>query len=168
VGEAWVARVRSEHAGNPAADSERSLIVTADGVSPDIGEMSTAIGPVRVLATHGVFLPRWLPAGRTWRWGQQLCTPLATMVVEGTAEAVGEQEVSVPAGRFRAMLVRGEIYSRVTMHEPKGAAVIEHRQRDEGLHVRGLGLVRHRTVGAQAQDLGKELVKFSVRGAPGG
>lgn len=168
VGEAWVARVRSEHAGAPAANSERSMIVTVDGVSPDIGEMQTAIGPVRVLATHGVFLPRRLVAGLRWAWGQRLHTPLATMVVEGTAEAVGEQAVIVPAGRFKAMLVRGEIYSRVTMHEPRGAAVIEHRQRDEALHVRGLGLVRHRSVGAQGQDLVKELVKYSVRGAPGG
>lgn len=166
VGDAWVARLRSEHVGNPAADSERSLIVTVEGVSPDIGEMTTGIGPVRVLSTHGVFLPRAPRPGQRWSWGQRLTTPLAEMEVEGTGEAVGEVAVKVPAGRFVAMLVRGESYSRVTMHAPKGAPAIEHRQQDEGWVVRGLGLVRHCSLGATGQGCVKELHRYAVRGAP--
>ncbi|MBK9755424.1 MAG: hypothetical protein IPO88_18330 [Nannocystis sp.] len=165
-GEDWVARVRSEHVDNPAANSERSMVVTPAGVSPDIGVMDTAIGPVRTLATQGVFLPRQLTPGSRWRWQQRLGSPLAMIEVEGTGEAIAEETVVVPAGRFTAMLVRGEICSRVTMHEPAGAPVIEHRQRDEGHHVRGLGLVAHRTLGASGQELVKLLLEYSVRGSP--
>ena len=167
VGEAWVARVRSECVGHPGADSERSVIVTAEGLSPDIGEMTTGIGPVRVLATHGVYLPRALRAGLRWAWGQRLITPLAEMAVEGTAEVVGEVAVTVPAGSFVAMLVRGEICSRVVMHAATVPA-IEHRQLDDAWVVRGLGLVRHCSVGAAGQDCVKELCKYRVRGAPDG
>jgi hypothetical protein len=162
----FVGRVVSEDAGNPAANSERGLIVTPAGVSPDIGTMTTAIGPVTTLRSSGVFLPAQLPAGLRWTWTQTLESPISTMEVRGSAEVIGPEQVTVPAGSFAAVRVRSEVRNHVVT---RGGTVppIEHVQRDDSWYVRGLGLVKAvtTTTGYSAE---KVLVAYQVQGAPVG
>jgi hypothetical protein len=159
-----VARIVSEDASNPQAGSERSQVVTAAGVLPDVGTMTTAIGPVTTVRSEGVFLPAELTPGLRWTYAQELDSPISTMSVTGAGEVVGIESVRVPAGRFEAVRVRSEVRNHVVV---KDGAVppIDHVQRDECWYVRGLGLVRSVTEseGYRAEKL---LVAFAVRGAP--
>ncbi len=164
VGERWVARVRSENPAWPAADSERDLVIGPEGVLADIGEMTTASGTMRTLASRGVFLPHAPRPGSKWTYAQTIAGPGVTIEVEGAAEAVGEVQVAVPAGVYTAMLVRGEVVSRVVTAAPAGT--LEQRQLDESHFVRGLGLVRHVSVMASGHRIERTLHAYGVRGAP--
>lgn len=163
----WVGRMVTEDAGNPAANSERSLIITPAGVSPDIGTMTTSIGPVTTVKTSGVFLPTDLTPGLRWAWTQSIDSPISTMEVRGSAEVVGTRTVTVPAGTFEAVVVRSEVKNHVVT---KGGQVppIEHVQRDESFYVRGLGLVKNGTLAGAGYSAEKVLLKYSVTGAPVG
>jgi len=168
-GARWVGRIVSEDAVNKAANSERSLIVTAAGVSPDIGTMTTSIGPVTTSRTSGVYLPTELTPGLRWSWTQALDSPISTMEVVGSAEVIGAQRVTVPAGTFDAVVVRSEVKNHVIS---KGGAIppIDHVQRDESWYVRGLGLVKSVTRAGADYRAEKELIRYSVHGtgqAPG-
>ena len=164
-GDLWIARMGCEIAEVPAARCERDLVIAADGLSPDIGTMTSAAGPVRTTSTRGLYLPRALPVGLRWRWAQQLEMPLATMEVTGTGEVVSVEQVTVPAGSFEAVRVHGEVVSRVVLRSPAGSPPIESVQRDTSYWVRGLGLVRSVSVGPPEQQRDKVLVAYEVRGA---
>ncbi len=166
-GTRWVGRLVTEDAGNKAANSERSLIVTAAGVSPDIGTMTTSIGPVTTRTTSGVYLPTELTPGLRWSWTQALESPISTMEVAGSAEVIGTQRVTVPAGTFEAVVVRSEVKNHVVS---KGGTIppIDHVQRDESWYVRGLGLVKNVTQAGAGYRADKVLVRYSVHGAPSG
>ena len=163
-GDRWIARMCGEVPEYPAALSERDLVLTAAGVSPDIGTMTSAAGPVHTISTRGLYLPRTLPVGLRWAWSQQLEMSLATMEVTGTGEVVAIEQVTVPAGSFEAVLVYGEILSHVLLRSPAGSPPIESVQRDVSYWVRGLGLVRSVSVGPPEQRE-KMLVGYDVRGA---
>jgi hypothetical protein len=163
----WAGRIASEDADNKGANSERSLNVTAAGVSPDIGTMTTSIGPVTTVKTSGVFLPADLTPGLRWAWTQTIDSQLSAMEVAGSAAVVGIEKVTVPAGTFEAVRVRGEIKNHVNV---KGGAVapMDHVQHDESWYVRGLGLVKNVTRLASGYSSEKVLVRYSVAGAPVG
>ena len=166
-GTRWVGRLITEDAGNKAANSERSLILTAAGVSPDIGTMTTSIGPVTTSKSSGVYLPTELTPGLRWAWTQALESPISTMEVAGSAEVIGTQRVTVPAGTFEAVVVRSEVKNHVVS---KGGTIppIDHVQRDESWYVRGLGLVKNVTQTDAGYRADKLLVRYSVHGAPTG
>ncbi len=168
LGDVWVARVRSEVVGVPGASSERDLTITPAGVSPAIGTMISGTGPVHTRASHGLFLPAVLTVGMRWDWGQELeaaTMGITAMTVTGSAEVVAIERVTVPAGTFMAVRVHGQSVSRVHLREPVGAAPLESRQEDVGHWVRGLGLVRHESLGAPESRRVKQLVAHDVRGA---
>lgn len=166
-GTRWSGRLITEDAGNPGANSERSLIVTPAGVSPDIGTMTTAIGPVTVIKTSGVFLPAELTPGLRWSWTQAIDSPISTMEVAGSGEVIGAEQVTVPAGTFAAVRVRSETRNHV-IGKTGGIPPIDHVQRDESWYVRGLGLVKNVTQLGTGYRAEKVLVRYSVRGAPTG
>ena len=164
----WVARMCSEVDELAAALSERDLVIAAAGVLPDIGTMTSGSGPVYTRETRGLYLPHALPVGLRWTWAQQLEMPGATLEVTGAAEVVAIERVTVPAGSFEAVCVRGEIFSRVHLSSPAGSPPIESVQRDSSHWVRGLGLVRSISLGPPDQQRVKLLVAYDVRGAPPG
>jgi len=165
-GDLWIARVCSEIDEYAAALSERDLVISAAGVLPDIGVMTSAAGPVHTRATSGLYLPRALPVGLRWTWGQQLEMPTATLEVTGSAEVVAVERVTVPAGSFAAMRVHGEVFSRMHLRTPAGSPPLESVQRDASHWVRGLGLVQSSSLGPPEQQRTKSLVAYAVRGAP--
>lgn len=168
-GDRLVARVRSESPGNPDAGSERDLVIVGFGVSPEIGTMTTTIGPVTTRVAEGVFLPRELTAGMSWNWRQEIDTPLSMMVVEARCEVVGPTQVGTPAGQFSAVHVRCAMVNQmraVTKDVPLPAS--EHRQTEDSYYVRGIGLVRSVTASDQGYTSEKVLVGYTIAGAPAG
>lgn len=168
-GERLVARVRSESPGNPGASSERDLVIDRLGVSPEIGTMTTAIGPVTARVVEGIYLPRALTAGMSWNWRQEIDTPLSMMVVEARCEVVGPTQVGTPAGQFSAVHVRCAMVNQmraVTKDVPLPAS--EHRQTEDSYYVRGIGLVRSVTASDQGYTSEKVLVGYTIAGAPAG
>jgi hypothetical protein len=166
-GDKGVFRLVTTDAGNPGANNERSLIITPAGVSPDIGVMTTSIGPVKTVKTSGVYLPTDLTPGLRWSWTQAIDSPISTMDVAGSAEVVGTQQVTVPAGTFEAVKIRSETKNHVVT---KGGQIpaMDHVQHDESWYVRGLGLVRNVTRTAAGYSADKVLIQYSVQGAPVG
>jgi hypothetical protein len=167
AGSRWVGRLSSEDAANPGANSERSLIFEAGAVSPDIGTMTTSIGPVTTSKTGGVYLPAELTAGLRWSWTQTIDSPISTMEVVGSAEVVGATKVTVPAGTFEAVMVRSEVKNHM-VSKTGTTPPIDHVQRDESYYVRGLGLVKNVTRAGAGYSAEKVLVRYSVQGAPAG
>lgn len=156
-GERTIARVRGVSAGGV---SERDLVIDRRGVSPDIGAMTTASGVVETIAADGVYLPKVLTPGCAWRWRQSLAMPGSTVEVEGAGEALGEVEVTVPAGVFVAVHVRGAVRSR--MKAVTGP--LEVVQTDDNFYVRGVGLVRSVTATGHGYVSEKVLLRWSVGG----
>ncbi|MDC0673164.1 hypothetical protein [Nannocystis radixulma] len=160
-GDRLVARVRSEFFGG---NSERDLVITAIGVTPEIGTMTSSVGEVTARAAEGVYLPRELSLGMRWDWRQELDTPVSAMAVAGRCAVVGHDW-------FRgqtAVHVRCETHNRMTTTAKIGAAVppIEHVQTEDNFYVRGLGLVRSVTTTPQGYRSEKLLVRWQVAGAP--
>lgn len=143
AGARWIARVRSTTAG---VTIERDLVIGPDGLSPELGEMTGPTGPVTTRACAGVYLPRALPAGRTWRWAQTLAMTAGVLEVAGASESLGEVEVAAPAGTFVAAHVRCVTRSAITA----AGRVIEHEQVEDNFFARGVGLVRAVVVTAGA------------------
>ena len=167
AGARWIGRMVSEDAANPGANSERSLILEAGAVSPDIGTMTTTIGPVTTVRSSGVYLPVDLTPGLRWSWTQTIDSPISTMDVAGSAEVVGAAKVTVPAGTFEAVMVRSEVVNHV-VSKTGTIPPIDHVQRDESWYVRGLGLVKNVTRAGAGYSAEKVLVRYSVQGAPVG
>lgn len=168
-GDRLVARVRSEAPGNPGANSERDLVITGLGVSPEIGTMQSAIGAVTTRVAEGVFLPRELTAGMSWNWRQEIDTPMSTMQVEALCEVVGPAPVATPAGQFSAVHVRCVLHNRMTMTlKDSPVPPSEHTQTEDSYYVRGIGLVRSATEANQGYSSEKLLVRYTVAGARGG
>lgn len=166
-GQRLVARVRSESPGNPGAGSERDLVIHRLGVSPEIGTMQTAVGPVTTRGAEGVFLPRELTAGMSWNWRQEIATPMSTMRVEASCEVIGPAQVTTPAGRFAAVHVRCVLRNAMTVTATGGAAPAnEHTQTEDNYYVRGIGLVRSATATGHGYRSEKVLVRYRVAGAP--
>lgn len=156
-GERTIARVRGVSAGGV---SERDLVIDRRGVSPDIGAMTTASGVVETIAADGVYLPKVLTPGCAWRWRQSLAMPGSTVEVEGAGEALGEVEVTVPAGVFVAVHVRGAVRSRMKA----ATGPLEVVQTDDNFYVRGVGLVRSVTATGHGYVSEKVLLRWSVGG----
>ena len=156
-GERTIARVRGVSAGGV---SERDLVIDRRGVSPDIGAMTTASGVVETIAADGVYLPKVLTPGCAWRWRQSLAMPGSTVEVEGAGEALGEVEVTVPAGVFVAVHVRGAARSRMKA----ATGPLEVVQTDDNFYVRGVGLVRSVTATGHGYVSEKVLLRWSVGG----
>lgn len=152
-----IARVRGVAGGGV---SERDLVIDRSGVRPDIGTMTSVAGPVVTRAAEGVYLPRALAPGRTWRWRQSLEMPSATIDVEGVGEALGEVAVAVPAGSFVAVHVRCAVRSR--MRTPTGE--LEIVQAQDNFHARGVGLVRSVTAVAGGHASEKVLLRWTAGG----
>jgi hypothetical protein len=168
-GERLVARVRSEAPGNPAAGNERDLVIVGFGVSPEIGTMQSAVGPVTTRAAEGVYLPRELTVGMSWSWRQEIETPMSTMQVEALCEVVGPAQVGTPAGQFSAVHVRCVTHNRMTVTlADSPAPPTEHTQTEDNYYVRGIGLVRSTTAANQGYVSEKVLVRYRVAGAPAG
>lgn len=164
-GERLVARVRSESPGNPGAGSERDLVIDGLGVSPEIGTMTTAIGPVTARVVEGVYLPRELTAGMAWNWRQEIDTPMSSMRVEARCEVVGPTQVGTPAGQFAAVHVRCALHNHMSV-AAKDSPVppAEHTQTEDNYYVRGIGLVRSMTTGAAGYASEKVLLRYKVAG----
>lgn len=164
-----VARVRTELPGNPAATSERDLVITAEGVSPDIGSMLSAQGMVLVRSAAGIFLPRALTPGLTWQWSQEIEAPTSTMAVSATCEVVGEAQVQAPSGAFAAVHVRCVTRNLMRPLPVKGSPLeippIDHAQTDDAYYVRGVGLVRSVTTMATGYRSEKLLVRYRTGAA---
>lgn len=168
-GERLVARVRTESPGNPGADHERDLVVVPLGVTPEIGTMTSAVGPVTTRVTDGVFLPRELTAGMAWNWRQEIDTPMSTMQVEARCQVIGPEQVWTPAGQFSAVHVRCVLHNRMTVTmKDSPVPPTEHTQTDDSYYVRGLGLVRVATASGQGYTSEKLLLRYRVAGAPAG
>lgn len=167
--ERLVARVRSESPGNPGASSERDLVIVGFGVSPEIGTMTTTVGPVTTRVAEGVFLPRELTAGMSWNWRQEIDAPRSIMLVEARCEVIGPAQIGVPAGQFSAVHVRCTMVTRMrvaAMDLPAPPA--EHTQTEDNYYVRGIGLVRSVTASGQGYASEKVLLRYTVAGAPEG
>lgn len=152
-----IARVRGVSAGGV---SERDLVIDRRGVSPDIGAMTTASGVVETIAADGVYLPRVLTPGCAWRWRQSLAMPGSTVEVEGEGEALGEVEVTVPAGVFVAVHVRSVVHSFMTT----ATGPLKVVQTDDNFYARGVGLVRSVTTAGHGYASEKVLLRWSVGG----
>jgi hypothetical protein len=165
--ERLVARVRSESPGNPGASSERDLVIVGFGVSPEIGTMTTTVGPVTARVAEGVFLPRELTAGMSWNWRQEIDTPLSSMLVEARCEVVGPTQIGTPAGQFSAVHVRCSMVNHMRV-AAKNMPIppSEHAQTEDNYYVRGIGLVRSVTAADQGYTSEKVLLRYTVAGAP--
>lgn len=152
-GDRLVARVRSEYVG---ASSERDLVITPLGVTPEIGTMMSSAGEVRARAVEGVYLPRELTPGVQWEWRQELETPASSMSVVGRCEVVGLASFE---GRS-AVRVRCETRIRMT-----ATAASEHVQVEDNDYVRGIGLVRSVTTAAAGYRAEKSLIRRRVAGS---
>ncbi|MDC0722010.1 hypothetical protein [Nannocystis bainbridge] len=160
-GERLVARVRSDFQGGT---SERDMVISQLGVTPEIGSMTSAAGEVTTRVAEGVYLPRELSPGMRWEWRQELDTPVSSMAVFGRCAVVGEDG-------FRgqtAVHVRCETQTRMITTLKTGFAVppVEHVQHEDNYYVRGLGLVRSVTTMAQGYRAEKLLIRWQVAGAP--
>jgi hypothetical protein len=151
-----IARVRGVSGGV----SERDLVIDRRGVSSDIGAMTTASGVVETIAADGVYLPRVLTPGCAWRWRQSLAMPGSTIEVEGEGEALGEVEVTVPAGVFVAVHVRSVVHSYMTT----ATGPLKVVQTDDNFYARGVGLVRSVTTTGHGYASEKLLLRWSVGG----
>jgi hypothetical protein len=161
-GDRWVARVRSETLGSA---SERDLVISALGVTPELGSMTSAVGEVTTRAAEGVYLPRELSPGMRWDWRQELDTPMSSMSVFGRCSVVGHDSYRGQS----AIHVRCETHNRMITTMKTGAEVPPawHVQTEDNYYVRGIGLVRSVTTTPQGYRAEKVLVRWQVAGAPG-
>lgn len=158
-GDRLVARVRSEYFGST---SERDLVITPLGVSPDIGAMTTSVGDVTVRAAEGVFLPRELSPGMRWDWRQELDSSFSRMSVSGRCEVVGPAEFQ----GLPAVHVRCETRNRmIATAKDNPVQQLDHVQTEDNDYVRGIGLVRSVTTTPAGYRSEKLLVRWQVAGA---
>lgn len=166
-----IARVRSELPGNPAATHERDLVITPEGVSADIGTMTTGSGDVQVREAKGTYLPRSLAPGLTWQWSQEIDTPLSTMSVSATCEALSEALVRGPSGVYSAVHVRCVTRNLMKTLPVKGSPVeippIDHTQTEDNYYARGVGLVRSLTTTPAGYLSERLLVRYRPAAARG-
>ena len=146
----WLSR-SSLSDGATGSVTERDLVLTHEGVSPDIGTMKTAFLTMKTVSTTGVYLPIDLGAEkRTWQ-----CTQIMTSSrVASDLESVGVESVRVPAGDYEA------VHVKVTVRGNAG-----HVQNDDVFFARGVGLVKYVQSAKNGYRSERVLVRFE-RGTP--
>ena len=157
-GDRLVARVRSEFFGGT---SERDLVISPLGVTPELGSMTSAVGEVKARVAEGVYLPRELSPGMRWDWRQELDTPVSSMSVVGRCAVVGHDSYRGQT----AVHVRCETHNRM-ITAVKAVPPVEHVQTEDNYYVRGIGLVRSVTTTPQGYRAEKLLVRWQIAGAP--
>jgi hypothetical protein len=160
-GDRLVARVRSEYFG---ASSERDMVITSLGVTPELGSMTSSAGEVTARVAEGVYLPRELSPGMSWTWRQELDTPVSSMSVSGRCSVIGHEAYRGQT----AVHVRCETHNRMSMTVKSSPAAppVEHVQTEDNYYVRGIGLVRSVTTTPQGYRSEKVLVRWQIAGAP--
>jgi hypothetical protein len=160
-GDRMVARVRSEFFGS---SSERDMVISPVGVTPELGSMTSAAGEVTARVAEGVYLPRELSPGMRWDWRQELDTPVSSMSVRGQCSVVGHDSYQGQT----AVHVRCETHNRMITTVKTGHEVppIEHVQTEDNYYVRGIGLVRSVTTTPAGYRSEKLLVRWQIAGAP--
>lgn len=159
-GERLVARLRSDFVG---ASSERDLVISPLGVSPEVGAMTTPIGTMTTQTSEGVYLPRTLTSGMRWTWRQELDAPTSTSSVVGRCAVIGRETIAGMA----AVHVRCEMQSlMVARDNPAGLARAEYVQIEDNFYVWGIGLVRSVTTTPSGYRAEKLLLRYQVAGAP--
>ena len=139
-----VARV-SDTQATGGMTSEHSTILTPLGISPDIGVMRFTGGTVSTLSTTGVYLPMELAlAHKKWSYTQVL----SSSEVKADVEVVGIETVSVPAGEYQAVHMKGELMNG------------QHVQHDDTWYARDVGLVKSVTATKAGYRAEKVLVTF--------
>lgn len=160
-GDRLVARVRSEFVG---VSSERDLVISLAGVTPELGTMTSAVGEVRARVAEGVYLPRELAPGMRWDWRQELDTPVSSMAVVGRCAVVGHDSFH----GHESVHVRCETHNHMTATVKTGVTLppTEHVQTEDNYYVRGIGLVRSVTTSTSGYRAEKLLVRWQIAGAP--
>jgi hypothetical protein len=141
-----VARLSDTQKGG-GGSSERSVVLTPRGITPEIGEMQWAGGTIKTISTTGVYMPIDLGAARApqkWSYTQVLTTSNTSAELE----VVGKETVRVPAGEYEAVHVQ---------MDTKNGTFVQH---DDRWFARGVGLVRSASSGVRGYRVEKELVKF--------
>lgn len=145
-----VARI-SDTQDTTSTTSEHSMILTPLGISPDIGMLRFTGGSVSTLSTTGVYLPMDLAlAHEKWSYTQVL----GSSEVKADAEVVGIETVSVPAGEYQAVHVKGELMNG------------RHTQHEHAWYARDVGLVKSVTATKTGYRAEMVLVSFKPGASP--
>ncbi len=140
-------------------ESRYQLIATPDGILPGVGVMRVGEHEVRSTDAVGLYLPHALGLDHEWSFAVTYESPLQRTCVRGALRAVAEEEIVVPAGRFRVLLLRGELATELEPAQPE-APLVRQVQHEEQGYAKGVGLVRARTWTDAGYSLLKELTAF--------
>lgn len=125
--------------------SEHSVILTPEGITPDIGVMRWSGGTIKTISTTGIYMPIDLETvHQKWRYTQVL----STSNTSGELEVLGKETVRVPAGEYEAV--------RVQMDSKNGTFV----QHDDRWFARGVGLVKSVLTTPRGYRAEKVLLRF--------
>jgi hypothetical protein len=84
---------------------------------------------------------------------------LSRSVVRGSMRAIAEEEIAVPAGRYRVLHVRGELQTELAPAGLEGQRVLQ-VQHEDHFYARGVGLVRASTRTESGYLSAKELTAY--------